>query len=58
MLEKAAKIAAQLQQLYPAPPIPLEHDSAYQLLVAVMLSAQTTDKKVRQAPFSSPACKE
>lgn len=46
LLEKAAKIAAQLQQLYPEPAIPLSHASPFQLLVAVMLSAQTTDKKV------------
>jgi len=46
LLGKAAKIAAQLQQLYPQPAIPLSHASPFQLLVAVMLSAQTTDKKV------------
>jgi len=34
--------------LYPKTPIPLDHDSAYTLLVAVMLSAQTTDKKVNE----------
>ena len=33
---------------YPTTPIPLDHDSAYTLTVAVMLSAQTTDKKVNQ----------
>lgn len=48
LLEKAAKIAAQLQLLYPSPPIPLTHSSPFQLLCAVMLSAQTTDKKVRK----------
>ena len=37
-----------LERLYPETPIPLEHYSAYTLLVAVMLSAQTTDKKVNQ----------
>ena len=46
--EKAEKIGIMLDKLYPKTPIPLEHSSAYTLLVAVMLSAQTTDKKVNQ----------
>ncbi len=46
--EKAARIVALLAELYPETPIPLDHQSAYQLLVAVMLSAQTTDKKVNE----------
>jgi|TARA_B110000914_G_C15417844_1_gene425094 endonuclease-3 len=46
--EKAKKIGIILERLYPAPPIPLEHSSAYTLLVAVMLSAQTTDKMVNR----------
>ena len=46
--EKGKKIAGILEKLYPETPIPLEHNSAYTLLVAVMLSAQTTDKKVNQ----------
>ena len=37
-----------LDELYPKTPIPLDHNSAYTLLVAVMLSAQTTDKKVNE----------
>ena len=45
---KAARIGAVLDALYPAPPIPLAHDDPFTLLVAVMLSAQTTDKKVNQ----------
>ena len=44
--EKAKEIGIILDHLYPNPPIPLEHNSAYTLLVAVMLSAQTTDKMV------------
>ena len=43
--EKAQKIGSILDDLYPNTPIPLDHTSAYTLLVAVMLSAQTTDKK-------------
>ena len=46
--EKAAKIGKILDDLYPKTPIPLQHSSAYTLLVAVMLSAQTTDKKVNE----------
>ena len=37
-----------LDELYPDPPIPLDHHDPYTLLVAVALSAQTTDKKVNQ----------
>tara|TARA_B100001113_G_scaffold85652_1_gene68276 strand:- start:6885 stop:7526 length:642 start_codon:yes stop_codon:yes gene_type:complete len=47
-IQKAQKIATILNELYPTTPIPLDHSSAYTLLVAVMLSAQTTDKKVNQ----------
>ena len=46
--QKAKKIGNILDELYPTTLIPLEHSSAYTLLVAVMLSAQTTDKKVNQ----------
>ena len=46
--DKANKIGAQLDELYPETPIPLDHNDPYTLLVAVMLSAQTTDKKVNE----------
>ena len=46
--EKSEKIGVILDTLYPETPVPLNHSSAYTLLVAVMLSAQTTDKKVNQ----------
>tara|TARA_B100001996_G_scaffold332604_1_gene281808 strand:+ start:739 stop:1380 length:642 start_codon:yes stop_codon:yes gene_type:complete len=46
--EKAQRIGEMLDELYPETPVPLNHSSAYTLLVAVMLSAQTTDKKVNQ----------
>ena len=46
--DKALKIGTLLDELYPTTPIPLSHSSAYTLLVSVMLSAQTTDKKVNQ----------
>ena len=45
---KAEKIASQLEALYPEVPIPLDHTDPFTLLVAVVLSAQTTDKKVNQ----------
>ena len=47
-IEKSEKIGKTLDKLYPTTPIPLNHSSAYTLLVAVMLSAQTTDKKFNQ----------
>jgi len=46
--EKAAKIEKILQELYPAPAIPLKHSSPYTLLIAVLLSAQCTDARVNQ----------
>jgi len=46
--DKATKIADILDKLYPQTPIPLIHKDSFTLLVAVMLSAQTTDKKVNQ----------
>lgn len=46
--EKAREIGRILDEIYPEQPIPLEHRDPYTLLVAVMLSAQTTDKKVSE----------
>lgn len=46
--EKAAFISAKLEDLFPDPPIPLDHHDAYTLLVAVLLSAQCTDERVNQ----------
>ena len=46
--EKAARVQRILDELYPEVPIPLDHESEFQLLVAVLLSAQTTDKKVNE----------
>ena len=45
---KADIIGEILDELYPTQPIPLDHKDPYTLLVAVMLSAQTTDKKVNE----------
>ena len=46
--QKAQIIINELEKLYPEVPIPLEHSDPFTLLVAVALSAQTTDKKVNQ----------
>lgn len=46
--DKAARIVSILDEIHPAPPIPLDHTDPFTLLVAVALSAQTTDKKVNQ----------
>lgn len=46
--ERALYIKNKLQSLYPEPPIPLKHKSAYQLLIAVLLSAQCTDARVNK----------
>ena len=46
--EKAKKIGDILDRLYPQPPIPLRHADPFTLLVAVVLSAQTTDAQVNK----------
>jgi len=46
--QRAALILQRLEELYPTTPIPLDHSDAFTLLVAVLLSAQCTDKKVNE----------
>ena len=46
--EKAERIQAMLEGLYPETPVPLDHETPFQLLIAVLMSAQTTDLKVNQ----------
>ena len=46
--ERFIYIRKELQRLYPETPIPLDHDSIYTLLIAVLLSAQCTDIRVNQ----------
>ena len=46
--EKAKRIGVILDRLYPQPPIPLGHRDPFTLLVAVVLSAQTTDAQVNR----------
>lgn len=46
--DRARLITTRLAELYPNPPIPLDHHDPFTLLVAVVLSAQCTDKKVNE----------
>ena len=46
--QRAEIVMTELEKLYPTVPIPLDHKDPFTLLVAVALSAQTTDKKVNQ----------
>lgn len=46
--ERAAYIHRKLNELYPEPPIPLDHTNVFTLLVAVLLSAQCTDERVNR----------
>jgi endonuclease III len=46
--ERAEVVLRVLNELYPEPPIPLEHRDTYSLLIAVLLSAQCTDKMVNR----------
>ena len=46
--EKAERIVVMLEEFYPETPVPLDHRNDFQLLVAVLMSAQTTDVKVNQ----------
>ncbi|ETW93458.1 MAG: endonuclease III [Candidatus Entotheonella factor] len=46
--ERVAYIQQRLQELYPETPIPLSHEDAYTLLIAVLLSAQCMDKRVNE----------
>ncbi len=46
--ERAAFILKRLGEMYPDPPIPLDHTDPFTLLVAVLLSAQCTDARVNQ----------
>jgi endonuclease-3 len=46
--ERVAFIQARLAELYPDPPVPLDHRDPFTLLVAVLLSAQCTDERVNQ----------
>ncbi len=46
--EKVTFVIDTLNKIYPQVPIPLEHKDPYTLLIAVLLSAQSTDVRVNQ----------
>lgn len=46
--ERVAFIDRRLEELYPDPPVPLDHTDPYTLLIAVLLSAQCTDERVNK----------
>lgn len=46
--EKAEYVMQELEKLYPETPVPLDHQDAYTLLIAVLLSAQCTDERVNK----------
>ena len=46
--ERAKFIKSHLEKLYPNIPIPLNHDNNFELLIAVLLSAQCTDERVNK----------
>ena len=52
--ERVEFIDLKLNELYPEPPIPLDHYDEYTLLIAVLLSAQCTDARVNLVNSSSP----
>ena len=47
-IDRSKIIISELEKLYPETPIPLDHDGPFTLLIAVVLSAQSTDKKVNE----------
>ena len=47
-IDRSKIIIYELEKLYPETPIPLDHDGPFTLLIAVVLSAQSTDKKVNE----------
>ena len=51
--DRVAYIQQRLQEIYPETPIPLDHEDAYTLLIAVLLSAQCTDKRVNAVMVTS-----
>lgn len=47
-LKRAEEIDRRLAKMYPETPVPLDHKDPYTLLIAVLLSAQCTDKRVNE----------
>jgi endonuclease-3 len=46
--ERVAFVINKLEELYPTIPVPLDHKDPYTLLIAVLMSAQSTDVRVNQ----------
>ena len=46
--ERAIYILNRLEELYPNTPVPLKNNNTFELLIAVLLSAQSTDDRVNQ----------
>ena len=46
--ERSKFIISQLEELYPETPVPLDHNNEFELLIAVLLSAQCTDERVNK----------
>ena len=46
--ERVDFIMGKLEKLYPETPVPLNHSNLYELLIAVLLSAQCTDERVNK----------
>ena len=46
--EKVSYVITELERLYPETPVPLDHNSPFTLLIAVLLSAQCTDERVNK----------
>ena len=47
-IDRAAYVVERLDEIYPETPVPLNHNSNFELLIAVLLSAQCTDERVNQ----------
>ncbi len=47
-IERANFIMEELEKLYTKTPVPLKHNNLYELLIAVLLSAQCTDERVNR----------
>ena len=47
-IDRAAYVVERLDEIYPETPVPLNHNSKFELLIAVLLSAQCTDERVNQ----------
>ena len=51
--QRAQLVLERLNKLYPETPVPLNHSNHFELLVAVLLSAQCTDERVNQVTLLS-----